>query len=342
MNATVQILDKLQHDNRVAHLNQKIPTNNISSLKLREKCFRSFADKISLNKRYINDLMLEIEIPDFSLHELQSSVTNYLIKSAQTEEVINSEKSLVKLLERVTLQNMTPNGSVIGKNINSLEYNLLAVSYIKLLRSLGVDSEIDKIHFPFNVRIKHSNVSDTHLKRDHPTEFMHSDGWTGAAPSWVAIHIFLFGDIDKNYIRYAYPPEEFREEWLSPKLKSRDHQHLVQKYKLVDYKPKKGCMILADNSVIHQSYREHGAGTRVSIDSGIDIFSEELMKNTFSRDIQLSGKNVYSIRSKEEFSKETIFNIGKDFYFHFPDDFNFKIEKESGFSHAARPKLIKL
>ena len=66
------------------------------------------------------------------------------------------------------------------------------------------------------------------------------------------------------------------------------------------------------------------------------------MKNTFSRDIQLSGKNVYSIRSKEEFSKETIFNIGKDFYFHFPDDFNFKIDKESGFSHAARPKLIKL
>ena len=45
---------------------------------------------------------------------------------------------------------------------------------------------------------------------------MHSDTWTGALPNWIASHIYIMGDITNNHIRYAYPPEDFKEDWLKP------------------------------------------------------------------------------------------------------------------------------
>ena len=54
-------------------------------------------------------------------------------------------------------------------------------------------------------------IKKGHMLRKHPTETMHADGWTGADPAWVAIHFFLLGDISKNHILYAYPPNDFHE-----------------------------------------------------------------------------------------------------------------------------------
>ena len=248
------------------------------SLKIREKNFRNFIDKIPLRKNIINDLMVEIPIDNYFFKELQANTLNYLVQSAQTQKCVKSEAELLSLLKNNKLKNMTPNGSVISKNITSFEYNFLAKSYFNIIKSLKINSEIEKIHFPFNIRIKYPKVTEGNLTRFHPTEFMHSDGWTGASPNWIAIHIFLFGDIENNNIRYAYPPPELQESWLAPKLKSSEHQHIGKKFEIIDYTPKKGHMILADNSVIHQSYREKDCGMRISLDTGFDISNPELEK----------------------------------------------------------------
>ena len=312
------------------------------SLKIREKNFREFIDKIPLKKNIINDLMVEICLENDLLFELQTHTLNYLVQSTQTNQTIRNETELLSLLEKVKLKNMTPNGSVISKKTISLEYNLVAKSYFKLIKSLEIYSEIESIHFPFNIRIKYPKIPDGNLSRFHPTEFMHSDGWTGARPNWVAIHIFLFGDIENNHIRYAYPPDDFQENWLAPKLKSAEHQYIGEKFKIIDYTPKKGSMILADNSVIHQSFRKDQSGMRISLDTGFDISNPELAKFYSSREVSLDGINVEKIRSKEEFDKNVIFGIGETSFFHFPDDFDDHPENQSGFSHAARPRLVKL
>ena len=312
------------------------------SLKIREKNFRNFIDKIPLRKNIINDLMVEIPIDNYFFKELQANTLNYLVQSAQTQKCVKSEAELLSLLKNNKLKNMTPNGSVISKNITSFEYNFLAKSYFNIIKSLKINSEIEKIHFPFNIRIKYPKVTEGNLTRFHPTEFMHSDGWTGASPNWIAIHIFLFGDIENNNIRYAYPPPELQESWLAPKLKSSEHQHIGKKFEIIDYTPKKGHMILADNSVIHQSYREKDCGMRISLDTGFDISNPELEKFYSSRNVSLNGVNVEKIRSKEEFNKDIIFGIGETSFFHFPDGFDNHPENQSGFAHAARPKLINL
>ena len=312
------------------------------NLKIREKNFRRFIDKIPLRKNIINDLMVEIPLDNNFFNQLQINTINYLSESAQTEKNIKNEAELLSLLKNKKLRNMTPNGSVISKNVTSFEYNLLAKSYFKVIKSLKINSEIERIHFPFNIRIKYPQVTEGNLTRFHPTEFMHSDGWTGASPNWVAIHIFLFGDVENNNIRYAYPPSELQESWLGPKLKSAEHQYIGKKFEIIDYTPKKGHLVLADNSVIHQSHREKNCGIRVSLDTGFDILNPELKKFYRSRNVSLNGVNVEEIRSKEEFDKNVIFGIGETSFFNFPDGFDDHPDNQSGFAHAARPKLINL
>ena len=312
------------------------------SLRLREKCFTEFGKKIALQKKFLNNLMIEINLDEVSLYELQEATINYLVKSSQVEKLVKNEDDLISLLSNYELKNITANGSVISKKSISLEYNLLVKAYLKFLTKLGVNEEIEKIHFPPNLRVKFPHIKDNHMQRNHPTESMHSDGWTGASPNWVAIHVFLLGDIENNHIRYAYPPNDLDEEWLSPKLTSSENKEFVEKFKIVDYIPKKGTMLVVDNSVIHQSYRKPGAGIRVSLDTGIDVRMPELIKKSYKRDVNIQGINVDKLRKKEEFDTRTILDIGVSSYFYFPDDFDDIKEKKTGFSHASRPKLIKL
>ena len=101
-------------------------------------------------------------------------------------------------------------------------------------------------------------------------------------------------------------------------------------------------MILADNCVLHQSFKKPGAGIRVSLDTGFDIRNPSLEQFYFNRNVAINGINVDEKRSKEEFSKEVIFGVGETSYFHFPDRFDDFPENNLGFSHASRPKLVEL
>ena len=187
------------------------------------------------------------------------------------------------------------------------EFNIISQNYIKLLKKLNITKLIDKIHFPFNVRIKYPLLNKLNLKRKHPTELMHADGWTGAAPTWIAAHLFIMGDIKKNNIRYAYPNNNFKEEWLSPKIKSANCKNIVKNFKIINYTPRKGKMILADNCIIHQSFRKKKCGYRISIDTGFDTNNSEL-KNSYKRKLKNKNFDVEKLRNKEEFWKRRFKN----------------------------------
>lgn len=310
------------------------------SLDIRRKYFKKILKKIPFKTNKINDLMAEIILPKNQVKKFQIHLINYMNASVTNKKkFINNEKEILNYFSkfRNTIKNITPNGSIIPKKENNIEFSVLAKSYCELLNDLNIYSKVKKVHFPFNVRIKFENIKKGHMKRKHPTESMHADGWTGADPAWIAIHMFLLGDISKNHILYAYPPNDFEENFLAPKNNSIEGLNISRKYKIIKFTPKKGSLIFADNSILHCSFRKKSSGVRVSLDSGIDIINDEL--KSYKR--KTSNVNVDKIRSKEEIDKEVIFNIGKNYYPVFPDSINIKRDNMGGFKHSSNLKIIK-
>jgi len=309
------------------------------SLIVRKFYLKKLKEKFKCKK--INDLMYEIKIPDNLFYNIKTAAINYISKSFNDDEIIISEKTLIKkvLKNKNKLRNMTPNGIIVPKKDISLEFNNFLKCYLEIIKYLGIKDLVEKFHFPPNLRIKFPNLSKSHMSRKHPTELMHSDTWTGANPNWIAVHLFLLGDISKNNIRYAMPPKNFSEEWLKPLQYSKDGKKISEKFKLINYTPKKGYMIIADASIIHQSFRKKNAGLRISLDTGFDM----KMKRLFSfKKTNVSKYDVRTIRKKETITKDDFLNIGKKTYFHFPDNFEKKVFHKGGFKHPSNPKLIRL
>ena len=90
------------------------------SLLIRRKFFKKLVDQIPLKKKFINDLMVEVTIPNNDLKNLKNSLINYISKSFNSELSIYNESQIIKALKNKDnkLNNLTPNGSLIGKNNN--------------------------------------------------------------------------------------------------------------------------------------------------------------------------------------------------------------------------------
>ena len=299
------------------------------SLKVRKFYLRKLKKKFKCKK--INDLMYEIKIPDDLFYNIKSLAINYISKSFNDGETITEEKKLINKLikKRALLKNVTPNGIIVPKNEISLEFNNFLKGYVEIIKFLNFSELIDKFHFPPNLRIKFPKISKSHMSRKHPTELMHADTWTGANPNWIAVHLFLLGDISKNNIRYAMPPKNFQEKWLQPLRYSEDGKKISEKFKVID----------KNSFSKNLSFRKKNAGIRISLDTGFDMKMKKLLS---FRKTKIEKFDVKKIRDDETITKEDFINIGKKTYFHFPDSFNQKVFHKGGFKHPTNPKLIRL
>jgi|TARA_B110000093_G_scaffold173482_1_gene205643 hypothetical protein len=309
------------------------------SLKIRKHYLKKLSKKFQGKK--INDLMYEIKIPENLFYNIKSATINYVSKSFNDNETIVDEKKLIKkiLSKKKILSNLTPNGIIVPKIESSLEFNSLLKSYVQILKYFNIESLIENFHFPPNIRLKLPYIKKNHMLRKHPTELMHSDTWTGANPNWCAVHLFILGDIARNNIRYAEPPSDFDEDWLKPLKKSQLGKDISSKFKLMRYIPKKGHMIIADATIIHQSFRKKKAGIRISLDTGFDL---KMKKLTSFNKTKVDTLDIKKIRKNETISKEDFIQLGKKTYFHFPDSFKNKVFHKGGFKHPTNPKLIRL
>ena len=311
------------------------------SLKIRKKHIKKLADNCKFKPKFINDLMFEVKLPTQHYENIKYAAINYISKSFNDEEKILTESKLLKKILRKPskIKNLTPNGLMAPKIENSLEFNTLIKAYASIIDDLKIEHLIENFHFPANIRIKFPKPNLKNLKRKHPTETMHADTWTGAKPNWCAVHLFLLGDVKKNNIRYAYPPKNFEENWLKPVSAHKESLAISKKFKIINYTPKKGYLIFADASIIHQSYREKKAGIRISLDTGIDI----KMKNLKSFNNSFIDKiDVRKIRKNETITKKDFLNIGKKTYFHFFKSLDEKNRSKGAFKHPAVSKMIRL
>ena len=308
------------------------------SLGIRKKIIKQLSKRFQCKK--ITDFMLEIKLPKNLFENLSIATKTYIARCIDANKIILDEKKLLRkfIARRKFIKNITPNGIIVPKSDVSLEFNLLVKSYVDIVKFLNIGNLITNFHFPPNLRVKFAKLNRKNLNRKHPTEIMHADTWTGANPNWLAVHLFILGDIKNNHIRYARPPQNFNEDWLKPIKNSTEGEKISKKFKIINYVPKKGSLIIADTTVIHQSYRKKNAGIRISLDTGFDIKMPNL--RSFKRTI-VNKIDVKKIRLKETINNSKFLNIGEKTYFHFPDSNRKKVYSKGGFKHPSNVNLVR-
>ena len=133
----------------------------------------------------------------------------------------------------------------------------------------------------------------------------------------------------KNLCFFRYPDPKSR------KLRI----EISKKFDLINYTPKKGYMIVADATIIHQSFRMKNSGLRISLDTGFDLKMNKLKSFKKSK---IGKFDVKKIRNKETVKKNDFIQIGNKTFFYFPDDLQNKVFHKGGFKHPTNPKLIRL
>ena len=285
----------------------------------------------------INDLMIEIKIPNKFLKRLKLNAAEYVSKSFNNGLQLKKESDVVREVKKSYkyLKNITPNGLLVPKAENSAAFNKIVKVYIDIINYLNIGKLIKEFHFPPNIRIKEGRVVKGNLKRSYPTELLHSDTWTGANPSWIAFHVFLFGDIQNNHIQYSYPNENFNENWLKPINKNTLNNKISKKFKILDYVASKNSIVLADAVILHRSHRNKKAGIRISLDTGFDIKMGKLKSFKL---IKSKEKRMKKIRSKEMVSRSKFFNFKKK-SINFKGSLNDKVTSGGGFKHSSNVSL---
>ena len=144
------------------------------------------------------------------------------------------------------------------------------------------------------------------------SEHAHSDAWTALNTKYsTTFFLPIFGDVNKNFVEFYLPKNEFDEKWLDQKYFSSDLAKSILKfYKKINFNfYSLGKYILADCSVLHKSVVKKNAGVRVSIDIGIIPRFNFGYKSHFNH-----------------IEKKVISQIGKQKIYFFKDTFDKKIK----------------
>ena len=231
---------------------------------------------------------------------LKSAVSEYLEKSAVISGLSNQwEQSAGDILN---MENITPNGMVVPKSYNQVEYNRVVYCLYKLIEHCGLakNTQITKWSIVPNIRVKASKIEkDGMLSRD--TEYPHSDCWSGVPTNYATFHLSLFGDVSSNCLSFFVPKETFRDKYLCPIKNYGLGQKYLEHYDKISFTTGMldNTWYIFDASILHSTTilpLVSSYGYRVSIDMQIVIAdSPDVIYGETDRD-----ESTYTI---EEFSE---------------------------------------
>ena len=230
-----------------------------------------------LNGRLVTPLILEYEIPEALFKKLVYSVKHYLQRALHLWEF----ELFVGDIERCLLErfddraNITPNGAVAPKREFALEYNLVLAAWCELGRQLwcSAPDEFTQFRLTPNIRLKHGVDFSDNVSRPLNTAIPHSDAWV-EGPWGMNIFVPLLGDTENNFLQYfnLKRAEDFKDEFLTANPSYVDMQWVREYYEEVsNFIPRLGCLYISDYAAIHRTFRNSGAGPRISIDSTVMV-----------------------------------------------------------------------
>ena len=270
----------------------------MNSLELRKDRFENLQKYYGIEK--YNSLLGNWVIPEDLLYSFKTSVMLY-ISAAMHFDFTNDENEFMRRLEmhKDNRMNVTPNGAVVPKKEYTLEYNHFIKNYCNVVRTM-VESNPDYLsgfRLTPNVRIKFADELEENKKRPQNTAFPHTDAWL-EGPWGIICHIPLLGDCEKNYLRMYEIKDEnnFDDKLLSLSENFESMQWVKDHYVISSYVPKKYALNFCDYALLHETFRNQGAGGRVSIDSTLYFGKFEVVesrKSEYIDHIPKVGENIF-------------------------------------------------
>ena len=310
------------------------------SLESRMESFGRLCDRFPCDKP--SWCVADYKIPDEQFKNLQSAIAIYMSKGLPNQKLFTDDESImseyerVRAIDRSLIKNCNPNGMLVPKKENSLEYNAVVKAYMEIMNTMNVRDLIPSYHVPLNMRYKDGIPRETDTTRVFATERTHSDSWAGETPISVTTIFSILGDTENNFVKFYEPPSDFSEEWIRP-LKGGyvEGEGIAAKYKPLDITFRKGHVYLADFANLHASRRNPGCRARVSIDTTFALMrSEEEMARAAA--LEATG------RTKERLSYDTLSQIGISKAFYFPQSIHDPISATPIHKHYAILRLVDL
>jgi hypothetical protein len=220
-----------------------------------------------------HDLMARYKVPKKDLQEFKVAVKLYISKALNFSYSDDDEKFITLVdAARNYRKNVTPNGAVVPKREFHLEYNMILRQWCKIIEQMTEKNKklLSRFRATPNIRIKFSEELDDNVGRGLNTALPHSDAWV-EGPWGMNCYFPLFGDVKKNNLHF-YTPIKFEERFLSTAATYNDMQWVLEFYKSEkNLLPEKDYICISDYALIHNTMREKGAGTRISIDTTVFV-----------------------------------------------------------------------
>jgi hypothetical protein len=199
--------------------------------------------------------------------------------------------------------NRTPNGILVPKKEIDELYNNAVIAFFEILKSLKIENYVKRWNIP-TIRFKSANFNVDNLKRPYISENPHADCWIGWDPDSLLIIMPLLGDNQKNWVQFYQHPDSFDSSWVRKLDSFKDGMDMVKQCTPLPKHYEKGCIYIADMSVIHETKREPGADWRIGIETVLSLV--EPTDNSLGQDTQLTYEEMIAVGKSIKIKAETV------------------------------------
>src|SRR3989344_3777965 len=122
------------------------------SLESRMESFGRLCDRFPCDKP--SWCVADYKIPDEQFKNLQSAIAIYMSKGLPNQKLFTDDESImseyakVRAIDRSLIKNCNPNGMLVPKKENSLEYNAVVKAYMEIMNTMNVRDLIPSYHVP--------------------------------------------------------------------------------------------------------------------------------------------------------------------------------------------------
>ena len=241
-------------------------------------------------------LLTELRFPLDLFYLLQFFTRLYILSSLNAvlpTEFIGCKLSdldderLDLMVDRIAeLPNCTPNGMLLPKKENAVEFHLIQRAIGQILKSLGIGRRISLIQQPVHVRFNNGRYDERLGQRAYSSTKVHTDIWNGEPAGVVIVFIPVLGQAAANGIEFFEPDLSLIKDFVRTLDDYGEAENLIHVAKRYDLEMQKPFIYFADSFLLHRTVKS-GGGLRVSIDFRIipeeHVASDDLQNSHISK-----------------------------------------------------------